>query len=172
MITKIKVQRRSVRPNKFGSWTYVISDKREEVAKLLEDIDGVRTIEDTGETLLWSPNRIGRLNQDTMCEFRLVETDDGKYLNLVDTSNDSLGEFMDKVKFAASFGTTPEAAVLAVESFVRLSGGLKQVATTTAPAVRENVPAEDEDTNTTPEPPKGEGAEQPVAGTEPAGKEK
>lgn len=119
-------------PNKNKSYAYRIENAQDEgVAELLEEIDGVYDGTD-GSKILYSPNRLGALNQPARQEIRIVEQQSSgrNFINLVNTKLDAVAGFFDTVALAEKFGIKDSANAAA--AFVALSGGRVAGGTTSA----------------------------------------
>ncbi len=120
---KIKIERVSSRPNKFGSFVYIVHTPAEELPKDKEgnDPEGIVAGND-GDNLLFSRNRVGKLNVPFMCPVRVTaQVKDGtptgrNFLNIVEVANetalDSLYATSQKMRDAESFGLEIEQSIV------------------------------------------------------------
>lgn len=125
-VKSLKVARLSTMPNQWQSYAYRVLDaEKPEVAKLLEDCDGVYDGQEGGK-IIYSRSRIGKLNAPFTATIRVVEqvldrVPTGKhFINLVDTSLEEFGGFASKVVLAERFGIKNSAA--AVAAFYNVQG--------------------------------------------------
>lgn len=117
----LRMKRVSSTPNKFKSYAYELdmtdAKTREYVEKAEENkLEGIYNPRE-GVYLLFSPSRIGKLEQNINIPIREAEGAAGSksegrtFINLIDSSNEQMGEIGSKVQLASRFGGAFESAV-------------------------------------------------------------
>jgi hypothetical protein len=133
-VKQLTLTRLSSVPSQRGnSYAYRIEKADEpEVAELLEAVEGVYDGAEDGTKLIYSRNRLGKLNVPFKTAFRLNESrKDGQptgnwYINPIDTSLEDFGQFADKIVLAERFGIKNAAS--AVAAFYNVKGQAAPVA--------------------------------------------
>ena len=105
-MSKIKIRRLSQMPNKFNSYAYAIEDE----TQIPSDIQGI--YETSNGKIIYSPVRLGDLNEAVNADFTVREKDSAKYINLVNPMADIAGQFGDIANLASKAGFANNAVLM------------------------------------------------------------